>query len=152
MNEKKPVVKNIVPKCGADKMLPFALVYMFYVILHGHLSPGGGFQGGVLMVAVVVFLYMGYGYEGAAKVINRGFLHKFEGFESIVYVALAMVGVFCGAYFCENVLFQSGSVGDLWSTGTIFLMDLTVGLKVLAGVGVLGLSMLALLNVDSEKE
>ena len=39
-------VKNIVPKCGADFLIPFAAVYAFYIILHGHLSPGGGFQGG----------------------------------------------------------------------------------------------------------
>ena len=54
MNEKNIKVKNIIPKCGADIVVPFAFVYMFYIILHGHLSPGGGFQGGVMMVAVVM--------------------------------------------------------------------------------------------------
>ena len=151
MNEKKNITaKNTILRCGADKLLPFALVYIFYVILHGHLSPGGGFQGGVLMVAIVVLIVEGYGYEGAAKVINRGFLHKFEGFASVVYIAIAMIGVFCGAYFCQNVLFMQGSIGDLYSAGTIFFMDLTVGAKVLAGVGVLGLSMFALISDGKE--
>jgi len=52
MNE-KPVVKNVIAKCGCDKILPLAVVYILYIILHGHLSPGGGFQGGVLMAGIV---------------------------------------------------------------------------------------------------
>ena len=51
-------VKNIVPKCGADFLIPFAAVYAFYIILHGHLSPGGGFQGGVLMCSAVIRLWL----------------------------------------------------------------------------------------------
>lgn len=150
MENKNIKVKNVIAKCGADKLLPFVAVYIFYIILHGHLSPGGGFQGGVLTVAAIVFIYMGYGYEGAAKCINRGFLHKFEGFASIAYIAFAMIGVLGGSYFCENVLFDHGNIGDLYSTGTIFFMDTTVGVKVLAGVGVLGLSMFGLLAADDD--
>ena len=149
---KNITVKNIVPKCGADSLIPFALVYMFYVILHGHLSPGGGFQGGVLMVATVVMLYLGYGYETTTKALSMGFMHKFEGFASLVYVLLAMLGVIVAGNFCQNVLFQSGNIGDLMSSGTIFWMNLTVGLKVLTGVGVLGLSMLGLIAYTAEKE
>lgn len=153
MENKNIEVKNVIAKCGADKILLFVLVYMFYVILHGHLSPGGGFQGGVLMVAAIAFMYMGYGYEGTAKCINRGFLHKFEGFASIAYIFFAMLGVLGGAYFCENIIFDHGNIGDLYSSGTIFYMNLTVGAKVLAGVGVLGLSMLGLVAAtDDEKE
>ena len=151
MENKEIKVKNHIAKCGADKVLPFAIVYMLYVILHGHLSPGGGFQGGVLLVAIIALIYMGYGFETAAKCVNRSFLHKFEGFASIVYVILALLGVFAGTYFCRNVLFDHGSIGDLYSSGTIFFMDLTVGAKVLAGVGVLALSMLSLLKTDGEE-
>lgn len=153
-NNNIKVKGDVIIKCGTDKVIPFIFMYMFYVILHGQLSPGGGFQGGVLMVAAIAFIYMGYGYEGTAKCINRGFLHKFEGFASIAYIFFAMLGVFGGAYFCENVLFDHGNIGDLYSTGTILYMNVTVGAKVLAGVGVLGLTMLGLLavNDDDEKE
>ena len=148
MNNKNIKVKNIIPKCGADAILPFALMYIFYIILHGHLSPGGGFQGGVLMVAVVVLLYMGYGYKGAANSINKHFMHKAEGFASVVYVALAMLGVAYAGNFCQNVFAQQGNIGDLFSSGTIFLMNAAVGAKVLTGVAVLALSMLGLLAAE----
>lgn len=145
-------VKNIVPKCGADFLLPFGLMYMFYIILHGHLSPGGGFQGGVLMVAAIVLLYMGYGYKTTTQALSLGFMHKAEGFASLVYVILAMLGVVIAGNFCQNVFFETGEIGDLISTGTIFWMNLTVGAKVLTGVGVLGLSMLGLIAYAEEKE
>ena len=150
---KNITVKNIVPKCGADALIPFALVYMFYVILHGHLSPGGGFQGGVLMVATVVLLYLGYGYKTTTQALSMGLMHKTEGFASLMYVLIAMLGVIIAGNFCQNVFFEVGEIGDLMSSGTIFWMNLTVGLKVLTGVGVLGLSMLGLIAyTDEEKE
>ena len=154
-NERK--VLNIVPKCGCDAVLPFALVYIFYVILHGHLSPGGGFQGGVLMVAVVVLIYLAYGYKTTSKALSFGFMHKTEGFASIMYILFAMLGVAYGANFCGNVVYQAGlvggEIGSTFSTGTIFLMNLAVGVKVLTGVGVLGLSMVGILAaMNGEKE
>lgn len=144
-------VKNIVPKCGADFMVPFALVYMFYVILHGHLSPGGGFQGGVLAVAVIVLIYMGYGYDNTSKAINLELMRRTEGLAVTAYIAIAFLGVVFAAQFCENFAFQNGAIGDLLSSGTISWMDEAVGLNVLTGVSVLSLSMLGLLARKDEE-
>ena len=150
MNNRKQI--NIIPKCGCDAVMPFALVYMFYIILHGHLSPGGGFQGGVLMVAVVVLLYLGHGYQTTTSALSLGFMHKFEGFASICYIAFAMIGVAYLGNFCYNAFAWEGSIGDLWSSGTIFLMNSAVGAKVLTGVGVLALSMCGLLIAEGKEE
>ena len=141
-------VKNIIPACGADFIMPFILVYMFYIIFHGHLSPGGGFQGGVLMVAVVVFLYLGHGYKTTVNALSLHFMHGAEGFASILYVCFAMIGVAYAGNFCYNALSDLGNIGELWSTGTIFLMNTAVGAKVLTGVAVLALSMLGLLAAE----
>ena len=147
---KNITVKNIVPKCGADTVMPCALVYLFYIILHGHISPGGGFQGGVLMVAVVVMLYMGHGYETTTKALSLHGMHKAEGVASIMYIVFAMLGVAFLGNFCQNVLFNVGEIGDLYSSGTIFWMNMAVGFKVLTGVGVLALSMLGLLMAKED--
>lgn len=138
-------VKRIIQRCGCDMILPLALVYIFYVILHGHLSPGGGFQGGVLMVAAIVLIYLGHGYEITEKVMHPTLMRRVEGFAVTMYIALAFVGVCVGANFCQNVLCMNGNIGDLISSGTISLMDEAVGLNVLTGVTALVLSMLSLL-------
>ena len=148
MNDKIKV-KNVIPRCGADSLLPLMLVYMLSIIFHGHLSPGGGFQGGVLMVAAVTILYLGHGYETTTRTLSANLLHGTEGFASIMYVALAMLGVSIGVQFCQNILFKHGEIGDLYSAGTIFWMNITVGLKVLTGVGSIALLMLGLVNERS---
>ncbi len=141
----KPVIKRVIQRCGCDAILPFALVYVLYIILHGHLSPGGGFQGGVLMAGVVILLYLGHGFEATVDALSYHTLHKSEGAASIVYVALALMGVAAGAQFCQNVLYTHGAVGELYSSGTIFWMNLAVGVKVITGIGSISLLMISLL-------
>ena len=145
-------VKNVVLRCGADSLLPLMLVYMLYIIFHGHLSPGGGFQGSVLMVAAVTILYLGHGYETTTRTLSADLLHGTEGFASVMYVALAMLGVSIGAMFCQNILFKHGDIGELYSAGTIFWMNVTVGLKVLTGVGSIALLMLGLVNQKTNEK
>ena len=135
---------DVILRGGCDALLPFVMVYMLYIILHGHLSPGGGFQGGVLFVAAVLFLYFGHGYKVTAEAISYHLLHEVEGVASVAYVALAMMGIAAGAQFCENILYRQGNIGDLYSSGTIFWMNLTVGIKVITGIGSISLLMLAL--------
>ena len=59
-----------------------------------------------------------------------------------------MLGIFYGFNFCRNVLFSRGEIGDIWSSGTIALMNYAVGLKVLTGVGFLLMLVIGLLAAD----
>ena len=136
-------IRHVVQR-SLDIVFPLTMIYMFYIILHGHLSPGGGFQGGVLIVGVILMLYFADGYEQTAKAVSFNLLHEGEGVASVVYVALAMMGIAAGAQFCENILYQQGNIGDLYSSGTIFWMNLTVGIKVITGIGSITLLMLGI--------
>ena len=140
------VVKRVIQRCGCDNILPLTLIYIIYIILHGHLSPGGGFQGGVLMTAVVILMYLGHGYERTIRALSFNTLHEAEGLASTIYVALALMGVAVGAQFCQNILYTYGSAGDLYSSGTIFWMNVTVGFKVITGIGSIALLMLGVLS------
>ena len=57
-------------------VFPLTMVYMCYIILHGHLSPGGGFQGGVLIVGVFLMIYFANGYQATAKAISFNLLRN----------------------------------------------------------------------------
>jgi multisubunit Na+/H+ antiporter MnhB subunit len=153
-NDNNIVIKRVIQRCGCDVVLPLTLVYVFYIILHGHISPGGGFQGGVLMTAVVILMYLGHGYETTCRALNISLLRRTEGLAVTLYICIAMLGVVAGAQFCQNIAYTNGNIGDLISSGTIAWMDEAVGLNVLCGVGVLSLSMLGLLaakDVDNKK-
>ena len=151
MNEKNIKVKNIIPKCGADVIVPFAFVYLFYVILHGHLSPGGGFQGGILAVSVVVLLYLGSGYKVTKQALYPEAMRRLEGLALIIYVVLAMAGIVLAGQFCQNFAYNNGHIGDLHSAGTIAFMDEAVAFNVVTGSVVLALGMLGLLLKQDEE-
>ena len=143
----KMKTKHVIVKCKADFSMPLAAMFGVYVIMHGNSSPGGGFQGGVLMVAVVILIYLGHGYDVTLKSLRPDFLHHSEGFLSFLYIIAALLGVVYLGNFCQNVFSDIGNIGELFSTGTIFIMDTIVGFKVITGVGVLAISMLGLLVV-----
>lgn len=146
-------VKRVIQRCGCDAVLPLSLVYVFYVILHGHLSPGGGFQGGILMVAVLLLIYLGHGYEATKELLRPDLTRPLEGVALILYVCLAMIGVVVGASFCQNVLYK-GNVGELYSAGTILWMNGAVAFDVFTAAITLGIGMLSVLfpqDVDNRK-
>ncbi|MBQ1524940.1 MAG: cation:proton antiporter [Firmicutes bacterium] len=143
---------NVVVKSGADMVLPFAVVFGLYVILFGTVSPGGGFQGGVMVASACILIYLGYGYKATTTVINREVLEVNEALGAIIYVLLATCGLFLGVRFCQNVFYDIGNVGDLISAGTVTFMSFAVGYKVLTGVGFLLLLMLYLLGDGDEEE
>ena len=130
----------IVPSC-ADLVIPITLVLGAYIILHGHLSPGGGFQGGVLLTGAIAIFFIAYGRDKVLKTFHLG---------ALAFVLVGTLGVIYGAAFFGNVIWK-GTLGKLFSSGTIFLMNFAVGYKVLAGIGVLLLIMIGTLRDDEEE-
>lgn len=150
--DNKIEMKNIIQRCGCDRILPLCFVYIFYIILHGHLSPGGGFQGGILAVAAVMLLYFGHGYETTRRALIPHAMQRLEGVALIIYIFLAMLGVAFGVQFCQNVAYLNGNIGDLISSGTIAWMDEAVAFNVVTGSVVLSLGMLGFLASQDDKE
>ncbi len=144
--------RHVIVKCAADKFLPFALTFGLYIILFGTVSPGGGFQGGVIVASAALLIYLGYGYKTASSVINMEVLRINEAMGATFYVLLGMAGLVAGANFCRNVFYNIGAVGDLVSAGTITFMGWSVGYKVLTGVSFLLLLMLGLLAPEDDDD
>ena len=142
----KRKTKNIIVKCAADMFIPLAIVFGFYVVFHGDTGPGGGFQGGVLIASAVLLIFLGYGKKAMQKVLNRNVLRKGEALAEITYVALALVGVGCGLYFCQNLFVDLPWYG----TEIASIMNDAVGFNVMTGVGCLLLVMLGLLAGGEE--
>ena len=151
MKYKKGITQqNVIVKCGADKLLPFALIFGLYIILFGTVSPGGGFQGGVIVASAALLLYLGYGSRTASKAINSDVLRVGESVGATLYVILGLGGIFVGSVFCRNIFYNIGPVGNLISGGTITFMSYAVGFKVLCGVGFLLLLLMGILAPDAE--
>lgn len=145
-------VRNSIVTSCANVALPITLVLGAYVILHGHLSPGGGFQGGVLVAGAIAILYIAYGVDGVKKSFNAERIKISEDIGALGFVFLATLGVIYGYSFFQNVIYKQGAVGQLYSSGTIFWMNFAVGYKVLAGVGFLIIVMLSSLKDDTDED
>ena len=134
---------SVVVRTVTRVILPVALAFGAYVIMHGHLTPGGGFQGGAVTASIVALLVVVYG--GARLKGAKGWFAVLEDVGALAFVLLAFLGI--GATFFRNVLAGSGGLfgnpvpqpgpnpGDLNTAGTLPLMNWAVGLKVIAGLG-----------------
>ena len=136
--KKKPVIV----RSAADFFLPLACVYGAYVVLHGHLSPGGGFQGGVLIASAILLVFLGYGSLKVKKTFNDHKLHSSETVAEIIYVVLGLLGIIGGFNFCINFVF------DGLGFDTSVLMNHAVGYHVMGGIICLLAMMLSLLDKD----
>lgn len=117
-------------------LLPVSLILGADVIVHGHLTPGGGFQGGVVLATGLHLAYV----AGSYPVLRRlRPLHWYEYGEAIgmaAVVALGVAGLVTGTGFLANVL-PAGTFGQLLSAGTVPLFSIAIGIEVASGVVVL---------------
>ncbi len=134
---------SVVVRTVSRVVVPVALAFGAYVIMHGHLTPGGGFQGGAVVASVVALLVVAFGAERWRRWTHV--LLPLEDTGAMAFVILAFLGL--GATFFRNVLAGSGGLfgapvpwpgpnpGALNTAGTLPLMNWAVGLKVIAGLG-----------------
>lgn len=140
---------SILTSC-TNLVLPIIVVLGLYVIIHGHLSPGGGFQGGVLVAGALAIIYLGYGAKALNKTFKENSLKIAEDIGVLGFIILAFLGLIFGGAFFNNV-FSKGTPGDVFSSGSIFLMNFAVGFKVFAGISFLILIMVAIMNKKEEE-
>jgi multicomponent Na+:H+ antiporter subunit B len=138
MSEMSKIVRSI-----SNLLLPFILIYGFYIILHGHLTPGGGFQGGAVVASGLVMVLVAYGSERFASWVKEKHLSVLESIGALGFISLAFLGL-STAFFYNFLAGKGGLFGDippegpnpgaLNTAGTLPLMNLAVGLKVIAGL------------------
>lgn len=103
-----------------------------YVITHGHLTPGGGFQGGVILAAAPLLIYLAGEYRTLHALSPEGTVEVADALGAGGFVAIGVAGLVAGGAFLQNVV-PLGPVGKIYSAGTIPLINLSVGLEVGAG-------------------
>jgi len=106
-------------------VFPFMLLFSIYVITHGHLTPGGGFQGGVLLASSVILICLVYGLRKAEHLIREETSHRIE---AVAGILLAVLVVF--EFFIKGSLMASESLFQVWSGGAIPVMNVIGGIMV----------------------
>jgi len=132
----------------ADISFPFILIYGFYIVVHGHLTPGGGFQGGAVIATGIVLLIAAHGHEAVARHITGDLLKNAETFGLLLFIITALIAILLGLGFFTNWLANTGMLfgtpvafgpgpGDLNTAGVIPIMNIAVGIEVLGALSVI---------------
>lgn len=107
------------------------LLFGIYIVLHGHLTPGGGFAGGVIIALSFVHLMLAFGKDVAMGKVSKKLASRLESVGALIFLSVALLG-FLGGSFFMNIL-SKGSPFNLFSAGTILLSNVAISIKV--GVG-----------------
>jgi multicomponent Na+:H+ antiporter subunit B len=116
---------------GLGIVAPTILVGI-YIVAHGPQTPGGGFQGGVILATALLLTYLSADYMTMRAVGPTWLLELAEGMGAAGFALIGVAGLVAGEAFFENVL-GKGTPGELLSAGTIPLSNAAVGLAVTGG-------------------
>jgi multicomponent Na+:H+ antiporter subunit B len=132
-------------KTMASVIFPFIMIFGIYVIAHGHLTPGGGFQGGAVVASACAMILIAYGSVWTIKKVKEKHLSVLESLGALGFIFLALFGIVFGLYFFNNFLANSDLIfgtavalgtttANINTAGVLPLMNFAVGLKVVAGL------------------
>jgi len=127
MNEKQGM--SIIVKTTSRIILWVVFLYGIYIILFGHLSPGGGFGGGVVLALGFLSIVLAYGRSFTLKWLSIPRLEKAEAGAPLLFLIIALWGMVAGGAFLQNFM-SKGSLFHLYSSGVIPFLNIIIGLKV----------------------
>jgi multicomponent Na+:H+ antiporter subunit B len=127
---------------GSRYLAPLIMLLGVYVFVNGHLTPGGGFQGGAIIASGVLLLLL----ADPLKRFSHALIATIESFAGVLYILIGLFGLVLAGGFLDNRFLPSGELGALFSAGAIPLIYSLIGLK----VGAEFASMLASLSETGE--
>ena len=110
-------------------LIPIMFLFGIYVFMNGHLTPGGGFQGGAIIATGVALMIL----ANPNVQINQHVIHWVESISGVSFVLIGIFGIVLAGGFLDNRIFGAdklGEFGTLFSAGAIPIIYSFVGLKV----------------------
>lgn len=114
-------------------MFPITVLVGAYVVVHGHVSPGGGFQGGVILASGLHVAYLAGDIPVLRRLRSLTAVDVTEAVAASGFVAVGLVAMAVGSAFLENVL-PKGALTGLLSGGTVPLLNVVTGVEVTAAL------------------
>lgn len=137
-NRAEPEPGRVLPSTllfGAG-LLPVTVLVGGYIVAHGQLSPGGGFQGGVVLATGLHLAYVAADYRVLRRVRPLAVFAALDAVAAMAFTVLGIAGLAVGAAYLQNVL-PLGTFNQLSSGGLVPLLNAAVGVEVASGVIVL---------------
>jgi len=120
---------TIIVKKTAQLIAGMIFMYGIYVIVHGHLTPGGGFAGGVIMAGSLILVILSHGTDFFKLVNEEMGTTIVESVATICVILIATAGFLFGTKVFFNNFLPKGTVGELVSAGVLPLYNIFVGIE-----------------------
>jgi multisubunit Na+/H+ antiporter MnhB subunit len=125
---------SLIVKKVAQLIAGIIFLYGIYIIVHGHLTPGGGFAGGALIAGAYILVILANGSD-AIKLRKEELGSSItESVSILIALMLASAGFFIGAKVFFNNYLPTGKIGELVSAGVIPLYNIFIGIEVAAAL------------------
>jgi len=134
---------TIIVKKVTEIICGVIFLYGIYIIVHGHLTPGGGFAGGTIIAGSFILLVLAFGSEFLALKKEETGSSILESSAILIFIVIAALGMLMGGVgiFFVNFL-PKGTIGQLISAGVIPLFNIAVGMEVAAALLTIFLALL----------
>ena len=116
---------SLILSTGCKVLFPLILIFGSYIFIHGHLTPGGGFQGGAIIASAYLLIYLGC----RERRINAKVSMSIESLGGLLFVVVGLIGLAISGYFLANFL-PKGTPNLLFSAGVIPIIYIAIGFKV----------------------
>ncbi len=120
--------QHLILRIVTKMLIPFILLFAFYVQFHGDFGPGGGFQAGVIFASAIFLYVMLFGMTTARRVINQSFIQMIAATGVLLYGSVGVVSLLSGKEFFDYSALSSDPVAGQHLG--ILLIELGVGLTV----------------------
>ena len=127
---------TLIVKCITQLMAPSILLFGIYIVLHGHLTPGGGFAGGVLIAGCFTLIVLAYGSEELESKLREWRATYSESIGLFIFWFVTILGLIQGTYFFYNLIARAnpGQPYHLFSAGIIPMCNIAIGFEVAAAL------------------
>lgn len=107
-------------------IFPFIFLTGIYIIINGHLTPGGGFQGGAFIASAYLLILL----SGLEKNKSTRLFSILESLSGFFYVLIGLAGIVFAGGFLDTRILPLGETGKLLSAGAIPVISILIGVKV----------------------
>jgi multicomponent Na+:H+ antiporter subunit B len=122
----EPRPSSEIVQSGTQILAPLIAIFAAFIIMNGHLSAGGGFQGGAVIASCVLLVLLAYPqYQ-----LNIEFLTITESLAGVLFVLVGIAGLIVGGGFLDNRILPLGQFGAFFSAGAIPVLSILLGVKV----------------------
>jgi multicomponent Na+:H+ antiporter subunit B len=145
-SHKRGGIRTKIISMTTGKLAPVVMLFGWYVMFFGHQSPGGGFQGGVVLASGMLFIALGREHHKRDSQLTKNRLHRIELLSLLLILLLVCIPLTLGAAILENPLTKIGD--SIPRVIYIIGFNMAIGLKVGSGLSILGLLMMDMQHDD----